>query len=59
LGIDDHAFTWLEPRPPQPTTAIRTVSFGLAKPRTAAPAVNTAVLIRKSLRSIVAPGKYV
>src|SRR3954452_11283978 len=58
LGIADHALTWLAPRPPQPTTAIRTVSLGLAKPRTAAPAVSTAVLIRKSLRSIVRASNY-
>ena len=44
------AATWLLPRPPQPTTAIRTVSFGLARPRVAAPPASTAVLIRKCRR---------
>ena len=56
FGIRDHAFTWLEPRPPSPITATRTRSFGLcARPLIAALLAITAVLIRKYRRFMAVP----
>src|SRR6185295_1794361 len=51
LVCDVHAPTWLAPRPPQPTTATRTVSLGLFWPRTM-PVAAAAALIKKYLRFI-------
>src|SRR5258706_7250390 len=50
LGCDVQAFTWLDPRPPQPMTATRTRSLGL--PKMDLEAARAAVLIRKWRRFI-------
>src|ERR1044072_152316 len=52
FGRDVHAPTWLAPRPPHPTTATRTVSFGLFCARTIRLAAATAALQKKKQRLI-------
>src|SRR5271167_1618258 len=55
LGSDVQALTWLIPRPPQPTTAIRTVLLALASMEEVVVAT-AAVVIKKFRRFMGPPG---
>src|SRR5271167_1495142 len=57
LGSDVQALTWLIPRPPQPTTAMRTVLLALASMAEEVVAT-AAVVIRKFRRFMGPPGQF-